>query len=551
MSSIELRDRDASPFHRGEHLAQARLGVRDIEEWARQVVRDHLPEQHRDFHTALPFLVVAARDAQDRPWVTLLEGSEGAVTSPDNKTLSIDALPGQGDALHDSIQPGSDIGILGIELATRRRNRVNGRAANVTSAGFDFRVEQTFGNCPQYIRERKWHRLNSSVPGPSTRGQHLSKRQKQWISSADTFFIASGYRGEGTSPTYGMDASHRGGDRGFVKVLDDRRLMFPDYAGNNHFNTIGNILLDPRAGFLFVDFESGSFLQLTGKASIDWDSDEIAKFPGARRLVTLEIVEVVETPSAVSLRWSSDADSVRSLRLVEKTPESTDVTSFVFEARDGGALAGFEPGQHLPIELGIPGINEPVSRTYSLSNGPSEHRYRISVKREQNGIASQFLHDHLEPGAIINSRRPSGDFAMTCNKCPLVLVSAGIGLTPMMSILHAVAKEPGNRPVWFVHGARDGKHHPLAQEVLELASARSGIGVHVAYSQPTGDDELANGFDSCGRVDGALLAQLVDNIDAHYFICGPVKFMGELQADLEGRGISHEHIHTETFGPAG
>ncbi|WP_299892515.1 pyridoxamine 5'-phosphate oxidase family protein [uncultured Ruegeria sp.] len=532
-------------------MAQARLGVRDIEEWAKRVVRDHLPEQHRDFHTALPFLVVAARDGQERPWVTLLEGSEGTVSSPDNKTLSIDALPGQGDALHDAIKPGSDIGILGIELATRRRNRVNGRAANVTSAGFDFHVEQTFGNCPQYIRERKWHRLNGSDPGLSTRGQRLTKGQIQWISSADTFFVASGYRGEGTSPTYGMDASHRGGDRGFVKVLDDGRLQFPDYAGNNHFNTIGNILLDPRAGFLFVDFESGSFLQLTGKASIDWDSSEIAKLHGARRLVTLQIDEVVETRSAVSLRWSSDADSVRSLRLVEKTPESADVTSFVFEARDGGTLVNFEPGQHLPIELEIPGISEPVSRTYSLSNGPNEHRYRISVKREPKGIASQFLHDHLEPGAIINSRQPSGDFVMACNKCPLVLVSAGIGVTPMMSILQAVAEEAGNRPVWFVHGARDGKHHPLAQEVLEMASARSGVHVHVAYSQPTGDDELANNFNSRGRVDGALLAQLIDNIDAHYFICGPVKFMGELQADLEGRGICQERIHTETFGPAG
>ncbi|WP_300013528.1 pyridoxamine 5'-phosphate oxidase family protein [uncultured Roseobacter sp.] len=544
-------DISMSPFHQGEHLAQERLGVRGIEDWARQVVRDHLPEQHREFHTALPFLVVAARDGQDRPWVTLLEGPDGFITSPDNQALSIGALPGPGDALHDSILPGSDIGILGIELATRRRNRVNGRAAGVTATGFDFRVDQSFGNCPQYIRERNWRREAGAVRCQTTRGRRLTTEQARWIASADTFFIASGYRGEGESATFGMDASHRGGDRGFVEVPDDRRLRFPDYAGNNHFNTIGNILLDPKAGLLFVDFASGSFLQLTGKASIDWDSGALARFPGARRLVTLEIDEVVETRSAASLRWATDADSVRSIRLVEKTPESADVTSFVFEARDGGPLAGFEPGQHLPIELDIPGIGEPVSRTYSLSNGPNEHRYRITVKREPKGIASRFLHDHLEPGAIINSRRPAGDFVMTCNKCPLVLVSAGVGVTPMMSILQAVAGERGNRPVWFVHGARDVQHHPLALEVRDLASSRSGITVHVAYSQPGLEDEIAVDYDSHGRIDGALLARLINNVDAHYFICGPTKFMGTLQADLQGRGVLPEHIHTESFGPAG
>ncbi len=549
MLNIESNERPASPFHQGEHMAQARQGVRDIEGWARKVVRDHLPEQHREFHTALPFLVIAARDETGRPWVTLLDGPDGFITSPDTRTLSITALPGQCDALHRGIQPEGDIGILGIELATRRRNRVNGRAGRVRSTGFDFHVDQTFGNCPQYIRERDWHREENSVPGRATRGRALTIHQANWIKSADTFFIGTGFRGEGKSPTFGMDASHRGGERGFVQVLDKKRVRFPDYAGNNHFNTIGNLLLDPRAGFLFVDFESGSLLQLTGTASIDWESAEIAEFQGARRLVTLEIDEVVETHSAVSLRWSSDAGAVRSLRLIKKMPESADVTSFVFEARDGGPLPGFEPGQNLPIELDVPGHSGPVSRTYSLSNGPSESLYRITVKREPKGLASRFLHDHLEPGAIINSRRPSGDFVMTCKKCPLVLVSAGVGVTPMLSILAKVANEDSRRPVWFVHGARDSQHHPLAREVRNLALKRAGISVHVAYSRPAAEDKIGKDYDSQGYVTGALLSQLIENADAHYFLCGPVRFMGELQADLESRGVSAQQIHTESFGP--
>ena len=541
----------SSPFHHGERQVQARLGVRDIEAWASKVVRDHMPEEHRLFHTSLPFLVVAARDGQGRPWVTLLEGEDGFVTSPDERHLVIKSRPAEGDALENAFKPGADVGILGIELATRRRNRINGRIAGDGPDALTFRVDQTFGNCPQYIRERKWRRHGEVPAGTATRGTALTPAQRDWIQSADTFFIASGYRGEGDSPTFGMDASHRGGDRGFVRCLDDATLVFPDYAGNNHFNTIGNLILDPRAGFLFIDFEAGSLLQLTGTASIDWDSVALSDFPGARRLVRLDIEEIIELPGAVGLRWDADAESVRSLRLVEKIPESTDVTSFWFEARDGGLLAAFEPGQHLPIELQVPDANAPARRTYSLSSSPHDARYRISVKRDPQGLVSRHLHDSLEPGAIIESRRPAGDFMMTCNICPLVLVSAGVGLTPMMSILHAVAEEDSDRPVWFVHGTRDGLHHPLAEEVRDLVSSRPNIKVHVAYSRPRREDKLGGEYDSEGRVDGALLAELVQNTDAHYFLCGPTRFMADVQSALERQNVPAEQIHTETFGPAG
>ncbi len=540
-----------SPFHHGEQKVQERLGVRDIEAWARKVVRDHLPEQHRDFYTSLPFLVVSARDGKGRPWVTLLDGPDGFVNSPDPRHLVIESKPVQGDALEGSFGIGSDVGILGIELATRRRNRVNGRVAGNGSGIITFGVDQTFGNCPQYIREREWRRIDDEPSGRAKSGTRLTASQRAWIESADTFFIATGYRGEGESATFGMDASHRGGDRGFVRVLDDRRLQFPDYAGNNHFNTIGNLILDPRAGYLFIDFETGSLLQLTGTASIDWDSEELSQFPAARRLVTLDIEEIVELPAAVSLRWEADAESVRTLRLIEKIPESDDVTSFVFEARDGGPLSAFEPGQHLPIELSIPGVEEPVRRTYSLSSAPGVDRYRISVKRETRGLMSRHLHDNVEPGAFIESRRPAGDFMMTCNICPLVLVSAGVGVTPMMSILNAVAAESSDRRVWFVHGARDGRHHPLADEVRDLVADRPNIDLHVAYSRPNPEDEIGADYDSEGRVNGALLAELTQNVDAHYFLCGPTRFMADVQADLEHQNVPVEQIHTETFGPVG
>ena len=225
---------EESPFHAGEREVQTRLGVRGIEDWARKVVRPYLPAEHRDFHTALPFLVVAARDDKDRPWATLLTGPDGFVTSPDSGSLVIDAKPGPGDALNGRLGAGADIGILGIELATRRRNRVNGRIQTNGSGALVFAVDQAFGNCPQYIREREWRRVDGVPPGKPQIGNHLSAPQKKAISSADTFFIASGHRGDGEATSFGMDASHRGGEPGFVSVESDTRLVFPDFAGNNH-----------------------------------------------------------------------------------------------------------------------------------------------------------------------------------------------------------------------------------------------------------------------------------------------------------------------------
>lgn len=551
MTEAIIKSERGSPFHSGEREVQARLGVSDIEDWARKVVRDHLLQQHREFFTSQPFLVVSARDEQDRPWVTLLDGPDNFVTSPDPEHLVIDAKPSPGDALEHSFGENTDVGILGIELATRRRNRANGRVTSKESSALTFRVDQAFGNCPQYIREREWRRVDEQSPAKAIIGNKLTPHQRSWITSADTFFIASGFRGEGASPTFGMDASHRGGDRGFVEVLNDNRLRFPDYAGNNHYNTIGNLVIDPRAGFLFVDFETGSLLQLTGTASIDWDSDAIDDFSGARRLVYFDIEEIVELTSAVGLRWEADADSVRTLRLMDKIVESTDVTSFVFEARDGGPLSAFEPGQHLPIEMAVPGMTEPIRRTYSLSSAPGTDRYRISVKREAKGLMSRHLHDNVEPGAFVESRRPAGDFMMTCNSCPLVLVSAGVGVTPMISILHTVAAENSNRPVWFVHGARDGLHHALADEIRDLTAGHPNIDLHVAYSQPRPEDKIGTDYNSEGRVNGALLADLVKNVDAHYFLCGPSRFMASVQNDLERQSVPIDQIHYETFGPLG
>ena len=543
---------EASPFHTGEQHVQERLGVRaDIEPWARKVVRTYLPEEHRAFYGQLPFLVGAARDVEGRAWATLLAGAPGFATSPDPHRLAIGTRPVVGDALETSLRPGADLGLLGIELATRRRNRVNGRVAAGGGHGLVLDVDQSFGNCPQYIVEREWEAAPPDVKPRVRRAAHLSDAQQRRIAAADTFFIASGHRGEGREAAFGMDASHRGGEPGFVRVADAGHLVFPDYAGNNHFNTIGNLVVEPRVGLLFVDFERGSLLQLTGRARIDWDSPAVGEHSGARRLVHIAVDAVVEIEGALPIRWKTSGSAVRSLRVVEKIRESADVSSFVFEARDGGALPDYEPGQHLPIELEVPGESARLRRTYSLSKGPGSDRYRITVKREKLGLASRQLHDAIEPGAIVSARSPAGDFVLHPGSRPVVLVSAGVGVTPMVAMLEALTAGDDPRRVLFIHGARDGAHHPLAAEIRALAARRSDVRIHVAYSRPAAHDTPGANFHTEGRVDGALLARLAPEPDADYYVCGPARFMAEIQDSLEQRGVAPERIHSESFGPIG
>lgn len=538
-----------SPFHAGERLVQSRLDVREsAERPARQAVRSYLPAQHREFYAGLPFVVMAARDAGGRPWATVLTGDPGFVRTPDDRRLLIDSRPAAGDALHGGLTTGGDVGVLGIDLATRRRNRVNGRLAR-HGAPIRIDVTQAFGNCPQYIHPRSWRRAKPAGGHAGVvRATRLHARARAWIQASDTMFIASGYRGEGDDPAFGMDASHRGGPSGFVRVVSDQRLAFPDYAGNNYFNTIGNLVMDPRIGLLFVDFTRGSLLQVTGLADIRWDPGEPGEHPGGQRLVTVDIEEVVELQEVLPLRWSGSRDAVRTLRLIDKVRESRDIVSFIFSARDGGQLPGFQAGQHLPLEVPVPGSDRPLQRTYSLSNAPGGDRYRISVKREPRGAASRYLHDHLTPGDTLNAGSPAGDFVLKPGDGPLALVSAGIGITPLLSMLHQTAGDAARRPTWFVHGARDGPRHAFADEVEALAATRGDIKLHVAYSRPGRGDVSGRDYDSAGRLDADLVARLVPLAEADLYLCGPAGFIAGLGTQLIDKGAAAERIHTEEFG---
>jgi len=308
---LASRPLETSPYHRGERALQERAGVRDkVEQIGRRVIRDFMPDQHRELFGKLPFLIVGSLDAKRHPWASVLVGHPGFMTSPDARTLAIHARAGFGDPLGANIRPGAPIGLLGIEPSTRRRNRMNGTIAAVDRDGFVVRVSQSFGNCPQYIQARSCEFLADpetiTTPRPiSAEGPVLSETAAALVQRADTFFIAT------TSPTdggsaEGVDVSHRGGKPGFVRVSEeDGRtvLTSPDFSGNFHFATFGNLALDPHAGLIFINFPSGDLLSLTGEADVIWDGPELAAFVGAQRLLRFRVSEGVFIENAVPLRW--------------------------------------------------------------------------------------------------------------------------------------------------------------------------------------------------------------------------------------------------------
>ncbi|WP_299083135.1 pyridoxamine 5'-phosphate oxidase family protein [uncultured Ruegeria sp.] len=534
-----------NPFHTGEREAQERAGVGDMSEWAGGFIRDYLPEQHREFHTSQPFLVVAGADSDGRTWVTLVDGDEGFIRSPDKRSLTLNTQIDDQDPLADVFNAGTDVGVVGIELATRRRNRFSGHIRK-SADGYDIDIRQTFGNCPQYIHERAWTRVERGIPVAAEKSSQLSRSQIALIQRSDTMFIGSGHQQGADVPSRGYDASHRGGAPGFVHVSDAGHLHIPDYAGNNLFNTIGNLITDPHVGLVFVDFETGGLLHVSGRATVDWQPKN-AHDPDAWRMINVEIDAVVARPGAVSLRWAKQDHLTRRLKVARRVKEAKDITSFYLSPADGKPLHSFEAGQHLPIEIQIPGQVGTSKRSYSLSGAPgSTSGYRLSIKREEKGLVSRFFHDELREGSVIEASNPAGDFVIPCSKCPLVLVSAGVGVTPMVSMLHAAKAANGARPVWFVHGARNGQEHALRNEVDWLLADFPAAQQHIFYSRPnTGDT-----FDKNGRITAAALLEMVTGPDAHFMLCGSARFLSEITNDLEAAGIPAANIHSEMFGPS-
>jgi predicted pyridoxine 5'-phosphate oxidase superfamily flavin-nucleotide-binding protein len=270
-------------WHAGERAAQTRAGTaQHMAEVGPQVIRPFMPDQHRVFFGQLPFVVVGALDAEGQPWASILTGLPGFVRSPHPTRLEIAAEPVAGDPLRDALRLGAPVGLLGIELPTRRRNRMNGFILAKDENGFAVAAEESFGNCPQYIQRRDYASFAQDARPAVESFAGLPSDAAALVRRADTMFVVTAAPAD--DGDYRVDVSHRGGRPGFLGIEAAGAVVVPDFRGNGFFQTLGNLTVYPRVGLLIPDFATGDLLQIAGDAEIVWEGPEVEAYPGAQRL---------------------------------------------------------------------------------------------------------------------------------------------------------------------------------------------------------------------------------------------------------------------------
>lgn len=293
----------ANPFHDGERLVQQRFGESEIAERNGRIIADTIMSGALAFIEQQPMVVLGSVDDEQNVWASVMFGSPGFITAVDQRTVEFDlsiAAPNWQDPFWTNIKGNSQIGMLVIELATRRRLRINGKVTRSSKERFYVDVTESYPNCPKFITRRHITRNQGTVSNleESRTGRTLEPIQRAFIAAADMFFVGSAHLNRG------VDASHRGGNPGFVRVLDDSTLRIPDYTGNGMFNTLGNFVENPHAGLIFLDFERGRTLQIIGCPEILWELDDSThETGGTQRYWNLAVEKWLETSLPQSFKW--------------------------------------------------------------------------------------------------------------------------------------------------------------------------------------------------------------------------------------------------------
>jgi len=238
----------------------------------------------------------------------------------------------------------------------------------------------------------------------------------------------------------------------------------------------------------------------------------------------------------------------RPMRVSQIHPESDSVSSFVLMPNDGQPLVRARPGQYIVLRLQVNPEEPPILRSYSLSDLSGGDSFRVSVKRESNGVGSSFLHDHVREGDVLEVSAPRGNFTLQPGDGPVVLLSAGVGATPVLAMLHALAAEASSRVVWWIQGARNRENHPFAAESRALLQQIPRGRDYILYSRPAPADREGVDFNASGHIDVALLEKLNVPRDADFYLCGPPAFLQNMRSGLQIWGVGSEHVHLEIFG---
>ena len=239
----------------------------------------------------------------------------------------------------------------------------------------------------------------------------------------------------------------------------------------------------------------------------------------------------------------------RSLRVARADRESASVISLSLEQMDGSPLPAALPGQFLVLRLHIKPEGPPIIRNYSLSGPPGANAYRVSIKLEVNGAASTYVHNHVNAGEVLEVSAPRGAFTLRPGDGPVVLMSAGIGATPVLAMLYALAGAGSSREVWWLHGTRNRHEHTIAKESRGLVHKLAHGQSHIVYSKPEPEDHLGLDYDSTGHLSIGLLDQLGVTRNSDFYLCGPPSFLRDFDAGLRAWGADSKRIHAELFGP--
>lgn len=556
-----------SPFHAGELTAQDKAGTRGVAaELARgQRAKLNFAANHDAFLAAQSFAAVTSVDANSSVWVTPLFGKAGDIfaASESEVVISPECIPTADILRMNAAKANTPLSMLGIDLQKRIRHRINGVSTTSTgstsiNSNLHFKVKEYSPNCPKYINRRQLIPGASPINHAAIRQERtrLSASDQDFVSTMDTLWIGS------HAPNVGADTNHRGGKPGFIRVVAPDTIEWGEYRGNGMYYTSGNLEVNDRAGVTLVDFETGSMIQMTGRATVDWQHD--GTYEGATRKIRFQIERLVRTDHVTNHRWklldyspynpsvgdeAMNVDSVYPLvvTLAKIVPESPNVKTFRWVAQQSIL---FLPGQYATFEFdAIPGGASSEVRTWTLSETPNsmkgDNTLDITVKR--NGLVTDWLHDHAQVGLQVKLNGVQGDmtainFDVITGKAVvpenLLLLSAGIGITPNLAMVRGVGafELQDSTNITMIHIERN-EVDLIGQSELHRR-ARNYPNFH-----------LTNVISSKeGRLTRDRLAKLVPMPALQQaYICGPTQFMSDMTEYLVALGVLTANIHTESF----
>jgi len=530
-------------FHQGELEVQALANEADIAQRNGSVVSEHIIKGALPFVAQQVMTVVSSTDENNQIWTSVLLGEPGFISALDDQHIQINPqqiIEQPADPLWSNIKVNAEVGLLIIELSTRRRLRVNGRISLLSNGQYQVKVAQAYPNCPKYIQRRQPslspEALSYHTPAPEL-GEELTQVQRTLITNADSFFVGSGVN------EHHNDASYRGGDPGFVSIVNNQQLLIPDYKGNSMFNTLGNLQANPKAGLVFIDFENNKLLQLTGSGKVLWDQpDHNNDTGGTKRYWQFNIKSWQETSLPQGINWAffdysphnPKPEALNELTLVVSAIEkkSEKIKLFRLTARDGGILPAFEPGAHLPIQAKLP-KNKTAWRHYSIISSSHDNRfYEVAVQQEKNGGGgSNYLHEQLRIGQQLKAKQPVNDFSLTSSGKHHILIAGGIGITPILAMLRQLSE---NQQSFELHySVKTAEELVFKEEIIKLA----GKHAHFYISQQS----------NANRLDCESLLAASDK-SSHVYICGPVRLIEAVKNTADDIGWQMNQVHYESFG---